>query len=89
MLGLVVRVGVVAGQRLGLPVAFVRAEPSDPSARTLLRRLVRTAATHLAANEILIADREFGIGLLPEENVPRYLVRRPKNFTARRATPPP
>jgi hypothetical protein len=72
VLGLVVRVGVVAGQRLGLPVAFVRAEPTDPSPRALLRRLVRTAQTHLAADEILVADREFGVGLLQEADVPRY-----------------
>jgi len=89
VLGLVVRVGVVAGQRLGRPVAFVRAEPSDPSARPLLRRLVRTAATHLAADEILIADREFGVALLQEEHVARFLVRLPKDFTARRASLPP
>jgi hypothetical protein len=89
VLGLVVRVGVVAGQRLGLPVAFVRADPADPSPRALLRRLVRTAAEHLADDEILIADREFGVGLLHAEDVSRYLVRLPKNFTARRASPPP
>ena len=94
VLGLVVRVGVVAGQRLGLPVALVRAEPADPSPRALLRQVVRTAVAHLADDEILIGDREFGVGLLQAEQlqaeqVPRYLVRLPKNFTARRASPPP
>ena len=89
VLGLVVRVGLVAGQRLGLPVAFVRADPADPSPRALLRQLVRTAAAHLAAEEILIGDCEFGVGLLQAEQVPRFLVRLPKNFTARRASPPP
>lgn len=89
VLGLVVRVGAVAGQRLGLPVAFVRADPADPSPRALLRRLVRTAAEQLADDEILIADREFGVALLQEEGVPRYLVRLAKNITARRASPPP
>ncbi len=89
VLGLVVRVGLVAGQRLEVPVAFVRADPADPSPRALLRHVVRTAAAHLAADEILIGDREFGVGLLQEEPVARYLVRLPKNFTARRASPPP
>jgi hypothetical protein len=89
VLGLVVRVGRVAGQRLALPVAFVRAAPADPSPRTLLRHLVRTAQQHLADDEILIGDREFGVALLQEEGVPRFLVRLPKNFTARRASPPP
>jgi hypothetical protein len=89
VLGLVVRVGRVAGHRLALPVAFVRADPADPSPRALLRQLVRTARSRLADDEILIGDREFGVALMQEESVPRYLVRLPKNFTARRASPPP
>lgn len=89
VLGLVVRIGRVAGQRLALPVAFVRADPADPSPRSLLRQLVRTAQQHLADDEILIGDREFGVALMQEEQVPRFLVRLPKNFTARRASPPP
>jgi hypothetical protein len=89
VLGLVVRVGRVAGQRLALPVAFVRADPADPSPRALVRHLVRTAQQHLAADEVLVCDREFGVALMQEEGVPRYLVRLPKNFTARRASPPP
>jgi hypothetical protein len=89
VLGLVVRVGTVAGQRLGLPVAFVRAEPADPSPRALVRQLVRTAVARLAADEIVVADAEFGVALLQEQGVPRFLVRLPKSFTARRASPPP
>lgn len=89
VLGLVVRVGRVAGQRLALPVAFVRADPADPSPRALLWQLVRTAQQHLAEDEILIGDREFGVTLMQEEQVPRFLVRLPKNFTGRRASPPP
>ncbi len=89
VLGRIVRVGQSASQRLGVPVAFVRADPADPSPRALLRRVVRAAVAHLADDEVLIADREFGVALLQEEEVPRFLVRLPKNFTARRATPPP
>jgi hypothetical protein len=89
VLGLVVRVGGVAGQRLALPVALVRADPADPSPRALLRQLVRTARSHLAEDEVLVCDREFGVALLQEESGPRFLVRLPKNFTARRASPPP
>ncbi len=89
VLGLVVRVGRVAGQRLALPVACGRADPADPSPRALVRQVGRTAAAHLAEAEVLVGDREFGVALLQEEKVPRFLVRLPKNFTARRASPPP
>ena len=41
VLGLIARVGQGASQRFGLPVAFVRAEPADPSPRALLHRVVR------------------------------------------------
>ena len=80
VLGLVVRVGQGASQRLGLPVAFVRADPADPSPRALLHRVVREAVAHLADDEVLIADREFGVALLQEEEVPRFLVRLPKEL---------
>ena len=89
VLGLVVRVGRVAGQRWGLPLAFVRADAADPSPRGLLRRLVQEAVPHLGESDVLVCDREFGLALLQEEGVPRYLARLPKNFTARRASPPP
>ena len=88
-LGLVVRVGQVAGQRLALPLALVRADPADPSPRALVRHLVREAVRQLGAAAVLVCDREFGVALLQEEQVPRYLARLPKNFTARRANPPP
>ena len=89
VLGLVVRVGRVAEQRFGLPLAFVRADPTDPSPRRLLRRLVCAAVLYLDVSDVLVCDREFGVGLLQEAGVPRYLARLPKNCTARRATPPP
>ena len=58
-IGMVARVGSVAGQRLGLPLALVRADPADPSPRAHLRRLLAVVA------------------------------RLRKDFTARRASPPP
>jgi hypothetical protein len=88
-LGLVVRVGRVAGQRLGLPLALVRADPVDPSPRAHLHRLVREANGCLEAGEVLVGDREFGVALLQEAGVTRYLLRLVRNFTARRASPPP
>jgi hypothetical protein len=88
-LGIVARVGSVAGQRLGVPLALVRADPADPSPRAHLHRLLTVATGRLAADEVLVVDREFGVGLLQEMGVPRYVARLRKDFTARRASPPP
>ena len=88
-IGIVARVGSVAGQRLGLPLALVRADPADPRPRVHLVRLLRAALAHLAPQDVLVVDREFGVGLLQEVGVPRYVARLRKDFTARRASPPP
>lgn len=87
-LGLIAGVGSVGPQRLPLPRAFVRADPADPSPRTHERRLVRAALRQCAADEVLVLDAGFGVALLQEEGVPRFVVRAAKNATFRRATPP-
>jgi hypothetical protein len=85
-LGIVARVGSAGGQRLGLPLALVRADPTDPSPRTHLRVLVRQALAVCAPQDALVADREFGVALFQQEKSPAWVVRLVKNFTARRAT---
>lgn len=87
-LGIVARIGSVGGQRLGLPLALVRADPADPRPRVHLRELVRRARAVCGPQDVLVADREFGVALFQEERCPAWVVRLPKNFTARRATPP-
>jgi hypothetical protein len=88
-LGLIARVGSVAGQRLGLLLGLVRADPADPSPRAHLRRLVEAALARLAPDDALVVDREFGVALLQAAGARAYVARLPKNATARRATPPP
>jgi hypothetical protein len=88
-LGIVARVGSAGGQRLGLPLGLVRADPADPSPRAHWRRLLRAAAGWLLSEEALIVDREVGVALLQEAGVRAYVARLPKNFTARRAAAPP
>lgn len=88
-LGLVARVGAVGAQRLALPLAFVRADPADPRPSTHARLLVRAAAAHCAADDVLVLDAGFGVALLQEVGASRYVVRLPKNAAFRRATPPP
>lgn len=88
-LGLVVRVGSVGGQRLGLPLALVRADPADPSPEAHNRALVRRAVALLESDDVPVFDRGFLISLLQQEQCSVYVVRLLKNFTARRATLPP
>jgi hypothetical protein len=88
-LGIIARVGSAAGQRLGLPLGLVRADPADPSPRAHRRRLVQAAVASLAPDEVLVVDREFGVALLQELRVAAFVARLDTNFTARRASPPP
>lgn len=87
--GLIARVGSVGGQRLALPLAFVRADAADPSPAAHARLLVRAAVRQCAADDALVLDAGFGLALLQEEGATRYVVRLAKNATFRRAAPPP
>lgn len=88
-LGLIVRVGSAGGQRVGVPLALVRAPAGEPSPRAHDRAVVRAAGAVLTAAEAFVVDRAFGIALLQDEGVPAWAARLPKHFIARRATPPP
>jgi len=87
--GLVARVGSAGGQRLALPLAFVRADPTDPSPGAHARRLVREAVGQCAPADALVLDAGFGLALLQAAGATRYVVRAAKNATFRRAAPPP
>lgn len=87
--GIVARIGSAQGQRLGVPLALVRAPLDDPSPRAHDRALVREASARLGPHDALVVDRAFGVALLQAEQVPAWVARVTKAFTARRATPPP
>jgi hypothetical protein len=87
-IGLVARVGSVGTQRLGLPLAFVRADAADPSEASQARALLQAAVTGLAARDALVLDAGFGVRQLQASGATRYVVREAKNGTARRAQPP-
>jgi hypothetical protein len=86
-LGIVARVGSVGAQRLGVPIAFVRA-PGEGSERheTVVVRAAWAACT---AAEAVVLDAGFTVRELQAVGVTRYVVRQAKNVTARRAQPPP
>lgn len=85
--GLVVRVGQVGGQRLALPLAFVRPDAADPADSVHQRRLVDEAVRRCAADEVLVLDAGFGLALLHAAGAARFVVRLARNSTFRRATP--
>jgi hypothetical protein len=87
--GLIARVGSTAGQRLALPLAFVRADAAEPSPAAHARLLVREAVRQCATADALVLDAGFGLALLHEEGADRYVVRLAKNATFRQAAPPP
>lgn len=95
--GIVTRVGSVNGQRFGVPLAFVRADPSDPRPGVQQQRLVAEAVAQCAEDDVPVFDAGFPLRQVQQVQQvqattgaggPRYVVRVPKNFTARRAQPP-
>ena len=86
--GMVARVGSVGTQRLGIPLALVRADTSDPSTAAHERALVRAAVLAMAENDALVLDAGFEIRQLQEAGAARYVVRAAKNVTGRRVDLP-
>jgi len=89
VIGIVARVGSAAGQRLGLVLGLVRADPADPSPAAHRRRLIAVAAECCQSDDVLVSDREFRPADFQAATVNAWVGRLPKNFTARRANPPP
>jgi hypothetical protein len=87
--GLIARVGSTAGQRLALPLAFVRADVADPGPAAHARLLVGEAVRQCAPDDVLVLDAGFSLALLQTAGASRYVVRLAKNATFRQAAPPP
>jgi hypothetical protein len=86
--GMIVRVGSVGTQRLGLPLGLVRADPADPRPTAQTAALLTAAVARTEATDLLVVDRGFGVAALQAATATRFLARLPQNGTARRATPP-
>lgn len=87
-IGIIARVGSVDGQRFGIPVGFVRADPANPSPSAHHRALLEEAVALSACDDALVIDRGFGVAALQAAGSTTYVARLVKTFTARRATPP-
>lgn len=84
IMGIVGQVGSLNGQRLALPREFLRVEPDDSSEAGLRVHLIEQAVRRLNANEAGIFDAGFKLKEVHAANLKRYVIRLPKNFTARR-----
>jgi hypothetical protein len=89
VLGLIVRVGQVQGQRLALPSEIVRPATVDASETALQATLLARVKATLADDELPIFDAGFKLSALHAADLPRYMVRLADNFTARRNVLPP
>ena len=87
-IGMVGEVGRIQAQRFTLPCAFVRARADNTSEGALEEDLVRVAVQQMTDHEALTADRGFKPVTLLKAGGTRIVLRRPKNFTARRRSVP-
>lgn len=88
ILGIIGRVGQVGPQRLLLPLGILRIDPKQPDESGLVSALVTKAKEIMQSQDVLTVDGGFPLGLILGKEVPRYVVKLAKNFTARRSQPP-
>lgn len=86
--GLVVNVGAVGTQTVPVVRQIVRAPNATATEAELVSAVLTQAARQLAPHEAVVVDRGFSLRKLQAAGVPRWVSRVPRNFTARRVTPP-
>ena len=87
VVGIAAPVGRIGKSRLALPRLLVRWEAQDKSEFDLQKRLLKKTAKTLAKDEAIVADAGFDLADLLEGGV-SFVLRLPKNFTARRGALP-
>lgn len=87
-LALAVRVGESIGQPVPVPCLLLRAPSTNPSEAALQRTLLEQVAALLADDEVFVADGGFPVSQVQAAKITRFIVRAPRNFTARRSQPP-
>ncbi len=81
-------VGYVGKQKVTVPCALVRASDQVRSEEDLMKALAQSAAEHLSEQDVVTADRKFSPLMLLKAGCRHIVLRRPKNMTMRRASPP-
>src|SRR5438132_284616 len=80
---------LVTGQLLAPLRGLVRADPTAPRPGTPNRQVLERAVALQAAEDVLVVDAGFGVRVVLAVGATAWVARERKNFTARRATPPP
>jgi hypothetical protein len=83
-LGLIGRVGHVGEQRFAMLTDIVRADLQDPGEKRFVAELLERVSKGLKEDEIAVFDAGFHLQSLFDAKIRRFVVRLPKNFTARR-----
>jgi len=89
IMGLVGVTGSLHSQRLALPREILRVSPKDPSEHSLQTALLQRVGRTLAEDEAAVLDAGFKLKAVQEAGLKGYVLRLPKNFTARRNAPAP
>lgn len=89
IMGLIGEVGRIGGQRLALLRYILRARPADPAESTLITDLLKHVSQTLGPREVSVFDAGFPLRQVQAADLDRYIVRLPRNCTARRNTPAP
>ena len=89
VLAVVAAGGSVGKVRLPLLRLLLRVDPGHGSEAELQRRAVTQAGATLHPDEVLVVDAGFGVADLLTSEVPRFVARVARNFTARRNRLPP
>jgi len=89
VLAVVAAVGSVGTVRLPLRRLLLRADPDKGSEAEWQRRAVLQAGAALPPDAVLVVDAGVGVADLLTSNVPRFVARVARNFTARRNRLPP
>lgn len=84
LIGLVGMTGSLNGQRLAVPREILRLSADDPGEAGLKLALLKSVARKLAEDEAAVLDAGFRLRQVQAAGVQGYVVRLPKNFTARR-----
>lgn len=82
--GMVGRVGRVGQQRMALLTDLIRADLTDPAETALKNKLLQQVALKLDDDEMPVFDAGFKLKALYAAGLDRFVLRLPKNFTARR-----
>ena len=88
-LGQLAMIGHVGAQPVTVSCAIVRGAGEIQSEEDLMKALCQHAASHLDDHDVVTADRKFSPLILVQSGCSKLVVRRPKNMTLRRSTPPP